>query len=105
MIGRWDDINAFRAKNRIERVRELLVVIPDQRPNAGFTICQVPHHLARLLGDPGTVAGYAGAIASRHKPIYNILITSPTNQPKCARKEVPPKRSPTWLYGKYGAPV
>src|SRR5579859_3856301 len=55
MVGCWDNINAFRAKNYIERLRELLVVIPDQKPDAGFTICQVPHHLARLLCDPSTV--------------------------------------------------
>ena len=48
-------INAFRAKNGVKCLTEFLVVIPDKKPNGWVTLLEFPHHLARLLSDPGVV--------------------------------------------------
>jgi hypothetical protein len=55
MIRYRDHIDVFRAKDRVESVCELGVVIWDQKPDARVVVFQLLHHLMGLLGDPGVV--------------------------------------------------
>ena len=41
----------------VKGCRKLLVVVADQKANVRLALVQLPHDLARLLGDPGKDSG------------------------------------------------
>lgn len=53
--GGGDHVDTFGAKDRVESVCELLVVIPNQKSDARVAVFQLPHELAGLLLNPCAV--------------------------------------------------
>jgi hypothetical protein len=66
-IRRGDHVNAFRTKNSIKGLAELLVVVADQKSDVGVAGLQRPQHLPGLLGAPGIVR-MGGAACEMHAP-------------------------------------
>lgn len=44
-----------RTEHRVKGRAELLIVVADQKVDGGLALIQGPHHLARLLSDPGII--------------------------------------------------
>jgi hypothetical protein len=51
-IGRVDNLDLFGNKDGVERLRELAVVVMDEKPNRPLPRLQLLYHLASLLGYP-----------------------------------------------------